>query len=140
MSRLTLLTNEQQTEFENPPHFTNKQRRTFFAISDETKRTISRLQSKINKICFLVQFAYFKACQQFFNTDQFLLDDINYAAKLLGYNDFDRGAILNTRLSKTIRYHRKRILDILDYHPFDCDAKQWLYRFQNHGILAIDPQ
>lgn len=65
MARLILLTPEEQAEFENPPNFSDKQRRTVFALSDDIQRVIRRLQRKTNKICFFVQIAYFKACRNY---------------------------------------------------------------------------
>ena len=53
MPVLTLLTPEEQLEFETPPTLSDEQRRTFFALSDMTKTFIQRLQRKTNKICFL---------------------------------------------------------------------------------------
>ncbi|HIN69118.1 MAG TPA: Tn3 family transposase [Methylococcales bacterium] len=123
MARLILLTPEEQAEFENPPNFSDKQRRTVFALSDDIQRVIRRLQGKTNKICFFVQIAYFKACQQFFDPDNFILDDIDYAACLLGYHDYDRNEIVNYRLKKTISYHRKRILKLLGYHSYGENSK-----------------
>lgn len=127
MSTLTLLTAEEQAEFDSPPHFTDKQRRAFFVLSDDIQRVIRRLQGKTNKIGFFIQLAYFKACQQFFDPNDFLLDDIHYAARLLGYHVDEHNEIANYRLTKTIRYHRKRILGLLGYHPYNENAKSWLY-------------
>lgn len=118
------MTAQEQRQFEQPPHFTNRQRRTYFAVPDVLQKVLDRLQTKTNKILFLVQLAYFKACQQFFDPNQYLEHDIAYAAQLMGFDSISNVNIY--RLTRTSLNHQKRILDFLGYRVLDNDIRQWI--------------
>ncbi len=128
MSRIIILSTEEQQKYERPPPFTNQQRRTFFALSDALQKVLNHLQTETNKVLFLVQFAYFKACQQFFDPNDFLDEDIAYAAKLLGIENISALDMSAYRLTKTPLNHQKRILDFLKYRAYDKHIRQWLIR------------
>jgi Domain of unknown function (DUF4158) len=125
MSRIIILAAEEQ-QFEQPPSFTNKQRRTFFALPDALQKVLSRLQTEPNKIFFLVQLAYFKACQQFFDPNDFLDKDITYAAQLLGFYNISRKDVSAYRITRTALNHQKGILDFLGYRAYDDTIRKWL--------------
>lgn len=52
MPTLTILTTEEQAEFESPPNFIDAQRRTFFILSDEVQQVLRRLQGKTKQSLF----------------------------------------------------------------------------------------
>jgi len=136
MPVLTLLTPEEQFEFETPPTLSGEQRRTFFTLSDIAKKTIHRLQGETNKVCFLVQMAYFKSCQQFFDATQFKSNDLVYAARVLGLDDTHLNIdIQRYRASKTMLNHQRRILQLLDYRPYEQEVKSWL-RVETNRLVA----
>lgn len=126
MSRIIILSAEEQQQYERPPQFTNKQRRTFFALPDALQKVLNRLQTKTNKVCFLLQFAYFKACQQFFDPNDFLDKDIAYAAQLLGFDSVSKSDVDSYRTTRTALNHQNRILDFLGYHVYSDNIRQWL--------------
>jgi len=141
MPTLAILTTEEQAKFESSPHFTDAQRRTFFILSDEVQQVLRRLQGKTNKVCFLIQLAYFKACQQFFDTCYFSTDDIHYAASVLGYDNDDDINIDYYKCIKTIRNHRQRILKLLGYRSYDRNAKDRLrLEAENHVKKQLSPK
>lgn len=126
MSRIIILTAQEQQQFEQPPHFTHRQRRTYFALPDALQKIVGRLQTKTNKVFFLVQLAYFKACQQFFDPNDFLAQDIAYATQLMGFDSVSTSDVDAYRITRTSLNHQKRILDFLGYRMFDEDIRQWL--------------
>lgn len=126
MSRLIILTAQEQQQFEQPPHFTDRQRRTYFLLPASLQKIVDRLQTKANKIFFLVQFAYFKACQQFFDPHDFLDKDLVYAAQLMGFDSISRSDVNAYRNTRTVLNHQKRILDYLGYRLFNEDSRQRL--------------
>lgn len=141
MTRLALLNATELAEYENPPCLTDKQRLLFFVLSDEVKKTINRLQSKINKIGFFIQLAYFKACQQFFEPDIFHQKDLSYVANVLGYMDCKLSEIKSYGDSKTIRKHRQSILNLLGFKAFDEKAKDWLCEeARNYAQRQVAPK
>jgi hypothetical protein len=81
VSRLKILTNDEQHEFDYPPNLSVENKAICFAIDTALENIINRLRSPTNKLGFLLQYAYFKACRRFFFIKRFREEDIEYAAK-----------------------------------------------------------
>jgi hypothetical protein len=64
--RLIFLTESEQQEFDYPPLLGTEARAVCFALSDNLLKKINRLHTRTNKVGFLLQYAYFKACKRFF--------------------------------------------------------------------------
>jgi len=140
MSTLTLLTAEEQAEFDSPPTFTDSQRRTFFALSEDVVRALHRLQGTTNKVCFFVQWAYFKSCQQFFDPNDFISSDVFFAAKVLEVDirDVDVNAYQQT---KTPFNQQRRIAHLLGYQPYNGEVKMWLTEeVKDYAKKQVSPQ
>src|SRR5215204_5072294 len=84
MSRLIILTDDEQNEFDYPPTLSSDVKAICFSITKELGNTVNRLRTLTNKVGFLLQYAYFKACKRFFIITRFGQEDIEYAAKILG--------------------------------------------------------
>jgi hypothetical protein len=84
MSRLTILTDEEQNEFDYPPALSFDAKALCFSINKDLEAKINHLRTPTNKVGFLIQYGYFKACKRFFVVNRFRQEDIEYAAKLLG--------------------------------------------------------
>ena len=83
MSNIVLLSDNEQEKFDKPPALPAEFRTTCFAITKELEIQIKRLYSKTNKVGFLLQYGFFKACKKFFTITQFNKSDLKYAANLL---------------------------------------------------------
>lgn len=83
MSNIVLLSDNEQEKFDKPPILPAEFRTTCFAITKELETQIKRLHSKTNKVGFLLQYGFFKACKKFFVINQFSKNDLKYAANLL---------------------------------------------------------
>ena len=59
MSRLAILTEAEQTEFDYPPILTVEARAVCFAINKEVEDKIKLLRPPTNKVGFLLQYGYF---------------------------------------------------------------------------------
>lgn len=81
MPRLAILTEDEQAEFDYPPVLPADIKAVCFAINKELEEKLNRLRTPTNKVGFLLQYAYFKACKRFFVTKRFREEDIQYAAK-----------------------------------------------------------
>lgn len=124
MSRLTILTDDEQYEFDYPPILTLDAKALSFSITQALENKISRLRTSTNKVGFLLQYGYFKACKRFFMVHRFRQEDIEYVTKVLGISP---NVVDLTQYKKKIPIdHQVVILKLLDYRPFDERACQWI--------------
>ncbi len=124
MAILSVLAEHEQNEFEYPPLLSAEARTISFSFPREVEKQINQLRTSTNKVGFLLQYAYFKACKRFFVADRFRKEDIAHAAKLLGISlgDID----LTTYKKKIPADHQSSILKLFDYKPFDQHVIEWL--------------
>lgn len=139
MSRLTILTDEEQNEFDYPPTLSPDAKALCFSITKELESKINHLRTPTNKVGFLIQYGYFKACKRFFVVNRFRQEDIEYAARLLGISlrkiDF-------SQYKKKIPIdHQDAILKLLDYRPFDENIELWIEKEVRQRVEHfIDPR
>jgi len=124
MAILSVLSEHEQNEFDYPPLLSAEARTIIFFLPKEVEKQIKQLRTSTNKVGFLLQYAYFKACKRFFVADRFRKEDIAHAAKLLGISldDID----LTTYKKKIPADHQSSILKLFDYKPFDQHVIEWL--------------
>ena len=123
MSRLEILTEAEQTEFDYPPTLTVETKAICFAINNEVECKINLLRGATNKVGFLLQYAYFKGCKRFFITNRFRQEDIEYAARLLG-ESADEVNIFQY-IERTPANHQKTILELMEYKNY-LESQDWL--------------
>jgi len=122
MTRISVLSNAEVKEFDDPPIFNSVDRKCFYHMTMTLQNALNRLRTPTNKVYFLVSYAYFKAKKRFYG-GKFLAQDIEYACRLLDIN------IKNTSLSSYSRKirleHQTIILDIFGYVNFnDCNQDE----------------
>ncbi len=66
MPLLKILSSSEITGFDSPPVFNHEERKKFFNLPSGLKSGWETLRTDENKILFLLQFGYFRACQRFF--------------------------------------------------------------------------
>lgn len=125
MPRLSILTEQEQVEFDSPPHLTVEARAIAFAVDDALHAQIRQLRGATNKVGFLLQYAYFKASRRFFLIKRFRQEDIEYAAKLLGIPI--RKIKLHHYKNTTPNKHKEKILEIFHCKAFKTE-KPWVTR------------
>lgn len=123
MSRLTLLTEAEQQEFEYPPMLTTEAKAICFSRNDNLKSEIKRLRGTTNKVGFLLQYAYFKVCKRFFTANRFRIEDAEYATKLLGLSPCDVN--LSAYKERTPLNHQKKVLELFEYKSYSSQA-DWI--------------
>jgi len=123
VSRLAILTEEEQREFDYPPILSVEARALSFAIDDRLQKRINKLHTPTNKVGFLLQYAYFKACKRFFLINRFRQGDVEYATKLLGIPL--QKIKLHQYKERVPKCHEATILTIFDSHSFNSQ-KAWL--------------
>lgn len=122
MARMKILSPAEQESFKKPPAFNSYQRKQFFDITTGLSKIIQTLRKPIHQIGFLLACGYFKATKRFFVPDDYWVQDIEYAAKKLGFecNDFNSRDYSRDRT----HYHRQLILDFYGFHRYDASAKK----------------
>ena len=124
MSRISILNETEQLEFDYPPNLSPESKALAFTITPELDDAIHRLRKPTNKVGFLLQYAYFKACHRFFTIDRFRQKDIHYAARLLGIDE--QKIDLSQYRKKIPTDHQKVILELMDAKPFDKIQMEWI--------------
>jgi TnpA family transposase len=138
MTRLAILTEEEQVEFDYPPMLSVEARALCFAIPKEIENKINFLRTPTNQVGFLLQYGYFKASKRFFITNRFRQEDIEYAAKLLG---IPINKINFSKYKERIpAYHQKTILEKLEYKRFE-NERDWIKKEIARRVKRfIDPR
>ncbi len=138
MSLLTILTEEEQQKFDYPPILSAETRALCFIVTDDLEKKINQLRTPTNKVGFLIQYGYFRACKRFFVSNRYRQEDIDYAAKTLGITE---NLCFNKYINKIPRDHQKSILKLLSYQPFDEAEKQWVsYEMNNRVEQFTEPR
>lgn len=123
MPRLSILTEQEQIEFDYPPALTTESRAIAFAIDEVLAIQIKKLRGATNKVGFFLQYAYFKASRRFFLIKRFYQEDIEYAAKLLNLS------LHNIKLTQykntTPNKHKVKILEIFSCKSYQAE-KSWI--------------
>jgi len=122
--RLAILTDDEQTEFDSPPMFTTQTRSLCFVMSPELDIKLKRLRTSTNKVCFLLQYGYFKVCKRFFPVSRFRSEDIEYVSNLLNISPDKVHLAKYTKKMPII--HQSAILEMLNYKPLDNNHYEWL--------------
>ena len=117
MTKLVVLSSSERQRFDAPPKFNADDRSLYFSLSNNELKLINELRTITNKVGFVLQLGYFKANGKFFTVEQFRRSDIDYVANLLGASPINVG--LSSYQKKIPHDHRKRILELLGWQPFD---------------------
>jgi len=116
MTRISVLSNAEGKEFDEPPIFNSIDRKRFYDMTIALQDVLNTLRTPTNKVCFLVSYAYFKAKKRFYG-GKFLEQDIEYASRLL---DINIENISLSSYSRKIRLeHEITILNISGYRSFN---------------------
>lgn len=124
MSNLSILTPSEQQAFDYPPILPVEIQSVCFSINSSLEKETNALKTSINKVGFLLQYAYFKACKRFFMVSRFTQDQIRYATTLLNIDPVE--VDLASYKKKIPIEHQKKILKLLDYRPFNHTVTAWL--------------
>jgi len=135
MSNLSILTPSEQQTFDHPPILPVEIQSVCFSINSSLEKAINALKTPVNKVGFLLQYAYFKACKRFFVINRFTQDQIIHAATLLniGVQELD----LASYKKKIPFEHQKKILKLLDYKPFNHKVTAW---FKEEMLRWVEQQ
>lgn len=122
MTKLVILKPNERRWFDSPPALSSDERSLHFSLGNEEMEIIQSLRTTSNKIGFAIQLAYFKANGKFFAVDQFRQQDILYVTKTLGI--VPENIDISNYKNETPIKHRKRILALLNWHPFDYTQQE----------------
>jgi len=132
MSNIKILTTAKKRSFESVPPLSKDARKGYFLIDPETKRILSTFKNDDNKVCFLIQQAYFQAKGRFFNINKCKAIDKRFAEKALGLK---LSINVDNYTSQTASNHKKIILEKFKWQAFKSCHKQELYE---HAKTQVD--
>ena len=115
MTNLTILSEEEIQQFENPPRFTYEEKKHFFTLPEWAKEVVSKLATPESKIGFVLQLGYFRATGKFYAKDLFYPEDTAFVQKRLEIPDTWQAA---QYAGRTMRRHRSIILKNQGYTSF----------------------
>ena len=134
MTRLVFLSPAEKRQFDLPPVLTHDQRPAYFALTDDVRRSLSALRTPTNKVGFMLQLGYFKHSGKFFAPNTFRSRDIKFLKALLQVTEpLDFSDYPPAR----VKQQRTRILNILDWNPFDGDSAT---QIAHHVQLQVEQQ
>ena len=114
MPSLTVLNPKEAKRFDLPPLFTTQERLVNFQLPPQLKRTVSHMKEGVSKVCFVLQYGYFKTNARFYSPAKFRKREIRYVCHLLGCETVD----INDYNSTTNSRHRQRILNAKGWESF----------------------
>ena len=117
MTKLAILTINERTKFNAPPKFNQDERALHFSLSSENLQIVQQLRSTTTKVGFILQLGYFRTNGKFYTTEQFRQKDIFYVTQMLGLNAEEID--LSSYKNKIITQHRRKILTLLGWQPFN---------------------
>lgn len=108
MTKLTILSTEEQHAFDSPPKFQKIDKPRYFAITPEIRQLgYNNLRTPVNRVGFVLQLGYFRASGKFFVADKFRKRDIQYVCKLL---KIDKKIDIQSYTKTSRKNHRDTIL------------------------------
>lgn len=126
MSRIKILQPQEICRFDEPPQFSDRQRGQFFHLPALLEQEVPQLRKPVTKVCFILQWDYFRASGHFFATNLFRPDDLQYVCDRLqiewqsiNFND-------QSYSSQLAGVHQRHILKRLGWKPFGQGQERFL--------------
>jgi len=88
MYLIKILSEQATHDYEHPPQFNYLEQTQFFYLAEQLQKLVSTLYTPTNKVCFLLCYAYFKACGRFFAPNKFRAEDIEFVCRRFGFFSF----------------------------------------------------
>ena len=110
MTKLAILTPNEQRIFDRPPKFQKIDRPSYFALTSDIRRLgFNKLRSPVNRVGFILQLGYFRASGKFFVAEDFRKRDIQYVCKML---EIDVPVDVSSYSETSRKNHRDTILEL----------------------------
>ncbi|MBY0293603.1 MAG: Tn3 family transposase, partial [Alphaproteobacteria bacterium] len=145
MTKLSILSAIEQRRFDSPPKFRGDDRSLHFSLTKNELQLLEKIRMPTNKIGFVLQLGYFRSNGKFFTVEQFRPQDAEYVAKILGISHENINLLAYKK--KTPINHRRQVLDLLGWQPFNktqqqkaIDHIEWLIQKQlspKHVFLSL---
>jgi len=121
---MKILNTIEQEVFEKPPVFNSVQRKRFFDFPSEIQRIAAKLRTPTNRLCFLLNYGYFKASKRFFSVWTFHPRDIEYVAQhsAIQLDNVD----INNYSKQSLHRHQHLILNFCAFRAFDHKARVFI--------------
>lgn len=135
MTKLVILTHNERRRFDSPPMFNPNERALFFALNNTELQITQELRTATNKVGFVLQLGYFRSQGKFFTAEQFRKQNIDYVINSLNVDP--NKVNLFSYQKKIPADHRKRILSLSRWQPFDQSQKEKIIA---HALWLVERQ
>ena len=115
MSRVVILSKEEQKAFSTPAILNFIQKEHYFKIPNELKKFVDTLREEKNKIYFYLLYGYYQSDNIFYDVENFHNQDIEYIRDKLCFNINEQASDLSERHIRRYRQIIKQYLLINDY-------------------------
>lgn len=116
MPLIQILSEKEQTVYENVPRFTGNERKHFLSLPASLQIKVNSFPSLSNKIGFRLLFGYFLATKRIYPTEQFNEKDIQYLCNQYGIMPFAFDAAKYK--ASTFSRHRQIILEHFAFQSY----------------------
>lgn len=124
--RLTILNSQEHEQLYGQPNFSKDERPYFFALNESEENYVRNLRSENARIYFMLQLAYFRAKQIFFDIE---FSKAHRDLRFLRSKQLHSGHKPQPPARNTQAKCRKKILELTGYQPFDDKRKKVVGRF-----------
>ena len=136
MPLLSILKPHDAKRFDLPPVYTKQERLINFQLTSDLKRSLTHMTDDINKVCFVLQYGYFKTNARFYSSTKFRKRDIKYVCNLLSCKMVKTEGYNSTTNSR----HRQRILNSRGWEPFSESHRSLLAEYAHkQASNQLDP-
>ncbi len=136
MSKFRILSKAHERRFREIPKFDKDERIAYVCKNHENRKFINSLDGAVNKVGFLLQWAYFRSKGRFFDLKKLKLRkrDKARAERIIGaLNPVD----LSKYDYRTYKRHQKIILKLKGWSPFGVNDEKDL---RSHANIQVDKQ
>jgi TnpA family transposase len=135
MPAIQILSQEEIDAFDLPPQFSGTERKKYFNVTKQIRKSIGKLRSSHTKVGFLIQLGYFKATGRFFPPVNIRMEDIRYASVIL---ELPANDIRGIYTHDTYHHHKQVILQLMGFVSIE-NGKHYLDSHLNTLIVSHLP-
>jgi TnpA family transposase len=133
MAKMKVLSTARKRSFDSVPKLTKEATIGYFTLDVETKKILTKIQSDVAKVGFLVNKAYFQAKGRFFETSRFLPVDVKRASRALGLKEI---VDISLYTPETASRHKKQILAQFNWQAYKQSTTE-LLKLHADSLVSI---
>jgi len=132
--QISIFTASERKRFDSPPVFNKEERRRYFRVPVDVRKTLSGIRKQSNRVGFLIQFGYFQAAGRFFPVNRFNRRDIAYVRSVFKLESADLGDYSD----RMAAHHRNQICVLSNWQKIDTAARDELTHLAQQYVANQD--